>query len=59
MPSRELIVCVDDEEGVLRALRAAARRALRPRVRDRHRASGDEALELFDELTRDGERSRS
>jgi len=53
---REVIVCVDDEEGVLRVLRAQLGARFGHECQIATARSGDEAVALFDELTREGER---
>jgi diguanylate cyclase (GGDEF)-like protein len=55
MSRREVIVCVDDEEGVLRVLRAQLGARFGHECQIATARSGDEALALFDELTREGE----
>ncbi|MBA3393019.1 MAG: diguanylate cyclase [Deltaproteobacteria bacterium] len=55
MSSREVIVCVDDEEGVLRVLRAQLGARFGHECQIATARSGDEAVALFDELTREGE----
>ena len=52
--SRDHIICVDDEEGVLVALRQQLQRFSDECQIDLAR-SGHDALELMDELQRDGE----
>ena len=52
MGRREVIVCVDDEEGVLRA-QLGARFGHECQIATAR--SGDEAIALFDELSREGE----
>jgi diguanylate cyclase (GGDEF)-like protein len=52
---REVIVCVDDEEGVLRVLRAQLGARFGHECQVLTARSGDEAVALFDELARDGE----
>jgi diguanylate cyclase (GGDEF)-like protein len=52
---REVIVCVDDEEGVLRVLRAQLGARFGHECQVLTARSGDEAVALFDELTRDNE----
>jgi len=52
---REVIVCVDDEEGVLRVLRAQLGARFGHECQIATARSGDEAVALFDELTREGE----
>ena len=55
MSRREIIVCVDDEEGVLRVLRAQLGARFGHECQIATARSGDEAVALFDELSRDGE----
>ncbi len=55
MNRKEVIVCVDDEEGVLRVLRAQLGTRFGHEVQILTARSGDEAVALFDELERDGE----
>jgi diguanylate cyclase (GGDEF)-like protein len=55
MSRREVIVCVDDEEGVLRVLRAQLGARFGHECQITTARSGDEAVALFDELGRDGE----
>src|ERR1700704_3846025 len=55
MTRREVIVCVDDEEGVLRVLRAQLGARFGHECQIATARSGDEAVALFDELSRDGE----
>ncbi|HEY1554457.1 MAG TPA: diguanylate cyclase [Kofleriaceae bacterium] len=55
MSAKEIIVCVDDEEGVLRVLRAQLGARFGHECQVLTARSGDEAVALFDELTRDGE----
>ena len=55
MSRKEVIVCVDDEEGVLRVLRAQLGARFGHECQMLTARSGDEAVALFDELTRDGE----
>jgi diguanylate cyclase (GGDEF)-like protein len=55
MSRKEVIVCVDDEEGVLRVLRASLGARFGHECQVLTARSGDEAVALFDELTRDGE----
>ena len=55
MSRREVIVCVDDEEGVLRVLRAQLGARFGHECQIATARSGDEAVALFDELSRDGE----
>jgi diguanylate cyclase (GGDEF)-like protein len=52
---KEVIVCVDDEEGVLRVLRAQLGARFGHECQVLTARSGDEAVALFDELDRDGE----
>jgi diguanylate cyclase (GGDEF)-like protein len=52
---REVIVCVDDEEGVLRVLRQQLGARFGHECQIATARSGDEAIALFDELTREGE----
>jgi diguanylate cyclase (GGDEF)-like protein len=52
---KEVIVCVDDEEGVLRVLRAQLGARFGHECQVLTARSGDEAIALFDELSRDGE----
>lgn len=52
--SARAIVCVDDERMVLESLREQARRSLPRDLRIETAESGDEALEVFDELRRAG-----
>jgi len=52
---KEVIVCVDDEEGVLRVLRAQLGARFGHECQVLTARSGDEAVALFDELERDGE----
>jgi diguanylate cyclase (GGDEF)-like protein len=52
---KEVIVCVDDEEGVLRVLRAQIGARFGHECQIATARSGDEAVALFDELTREGE----
>jgi len=52
---KEVIVCVDDEEGVLRVLRAQLGARFGHEAQVLTARSGDEAVALFDELSRDGE----
>lgn len=56
MSRREVIVCVDDEEGVLRVLRAQLGARFGHECQIATARSGDEAVALFDELSREGER---
>ncbi len=56
---REVIVCVDDEEGVLRVLRAQLGARFGHECQIATARSGDEAVALFDELTREGEGDRA
>lgn len=55
MSRKEIIVCVDDEEGVLRVLRAQLGARFGHECQVLTARSGDEAVALFDELERDGE----
>src|ERR1700750_902531 len=55
MTRREVIVCVDDEEGVLRVLRAQLGARFGHECQILAARSGDEAVALFDELAREGE----
>jgi two-component system, cell cycle response regulator len=55
MSRKEVIVCVDDEEGVLRVLRAQLGARFGHEAQVLTARSGDEAVALFDELSRDGE----
>ncbi|HEX5063836.1 MAG TPA: diguanylate cyclase [Kofleriaceae bacterium] len=55
MSRKEVIVCVDDEEGVLRVLRAQLGARFGHEAQVLTARSGDESVALFDELTRDGE----
>ena len=55
MNRKEIIVCVDDEEGVLRVLRAQLGTRFGHECQVLTARSGDEAVALFDELERDGE----
>src|SRR4051812_2079675 len=55
MSRKEVIVCVDDEEGVLRVLRAQLGARFGHECQILAARSGDEAVALFDELTREGE----
>src|ERR1700753_2205425 len=55
MIRREVIVCVDDEEGVLRVLRAQLGTRFGHECQILTARSGDEAVALFDELSREGE----
>jgi diguanylate cyclase (GGDEF)-like protein len=52
---KEVIVCVDDEEGVLRVLRAQLGARFGHEAQVLTARSGDEAVALFDELSREGE----
>lgn len=52
--SRRAIVCVDDERLILRGLKEQLRRALPPRWAIETAESGDEGLELLEELAVDG-----
>lgn len=56
MPTRETILCVDDEEGVLLALRQQLSARFGHECDIATASSGADALELLDELERDGER---
>ena len=56
MNHRETILCVDDEEGVLHALRQQLHSRFGHECDIATASSGADALELFDELERDGER---
>ncbi|MGE0867600.1 MAG: diguanylate cyclase [Kofleriaceae bacterium] len=55
MKHRDIIVCVDDEEGVLRVLRAQLGARFGHECQIATARSGDEAVALFDELTRENE----
>jgi len=55
MERREVIVCIDDEEGVLRVLRAQLGARFGHECQIATARSGDEAVALFDELAREGE----
>ena len=55
MSRREVIVCVDDEEGVLRVLRAQLGARFGHECQIATARSGDEVVALFDELSREGE----
>jgi len=55
MTRREVILCVDDEEGVLRVLRAQLGARFGHECKIATARSGDEAVALFDELAREGE----
>ena len=55
MTRREVILCVDDEEGVLRVLRAQLGARFGHECQIATARSGDEAVALFDELAREGE----
>ena len=55
MTARETILCVDDEEGVLHALRQQLTARFGHECDIATATSAIEALELFDELERDGE----
>jgi diguanylate cyclase (GGDEF)-like protein len=55
MSKKEVVVCVDDEEGVLRVLRAQLGARFGHECQVLTARSGDEAVALFDELERDGE----
>lgn len=52
---KEVLVCIDDEEGVLRVLRAQLGARFGHECQVLTARSGDEAVALFDELDRDGE----
>jgi diguanylate cyclase (GGDEF)-like protein len=52
---RETILCVDDEDGVLAALRAQLGARFGHECAIATASSGDDALALFDELEKDGE----
>jgi two-component system, cell cycle response regulator len=52
---RETILCVDDEDGVLAALRAQLGARFGHECSIATASSGDDALALFDELEKDGE----
>src|SRR5204862_1357735 len=52
---KEVIVCIDDEEGVLRVLRAQLGARFGHEAQVLTARSGDEAVALFDELSREGE----
>jgi two-component system, cell cycle response regulator len=52
---RETILCVDDEDGVLAALRAQLGARFGHECEIATASSGDDALALFDELEKDGE----
>jgi two-component system chemotaxis response regulator CheY len=52
---KEVVVCVDDEEGVLRVLRAQLGARFGHECQVLTARSGDEAVALFDELEREGE----
>jgi len=54
--SRETILCVDDEEGVLHALRQQLVARFGHECEIATASSGTDALELLDELERDGEK---
>jgi diguanylate cyclase (GGDEF)-like protein len=56
IPARETILCVDDEEGVLLALRQQLGARFGHECDIATASSGADALELLDELERDGER---
>ncbi|MCB9574867.1 MAG: response regulator, partial [Kofleriaceae bacterium] len=56
MNARETILCVDDEEGVLNALRLQLGQRFGHECDIATATSGVEALELLDELEHDGER---
>ena len=53
--TRETILCVDDEDGVLNALRLQLGQRFGHECEIATARSGDEAVALFDELTREGE----
>ncbi len=55
MTKKEVVLCVDDEEGVLRVLRAQLGARFGHECQIATARSGDEAVALFDELTREGE----
>lgn len=55
MSAREVILCVDDEEGVLRVLRQQLGARFGHECDLATARSGDEAVQLLDELTREGE----
>lgn len=55
MTRREVMVCIDDEEGVLRVLRAQLGARFGHECQILTARSGDEAVVLFDELERQGE----
>jgi len=55
MNARETILCVDDEEGVLNALRQQLGSRFGHECEIATALSGNDALELLDELERDGE----
>ena len=55
MSKKEVIVCVDDEEGVLRVLRAQLGTRFGHECQILTARSGDEAVALFDELAREDE----
>src|SRR5262245_7390016 len=55
MGRREVIVCIDDEDGVLRVLRAQLGARFGHECQIATARSGDEAIALFDELGREGE----
>jgi len=52
---KEAVICVDDEEGVLRVLRAQLGARFGHECQVLTARSGDEAVALFDELAREGE----
>jgi len=52
---KEVLVCIDDEEGVLRVLRAQLGARFGHECQVLTARSGDEAVALFDELEREGE----
>ena len=56
MMTRETILCVDDEEGVLLALRQQLAARFGHECDIATASSGADALELLDELERDGEK---
>ncbi|MEZ4402480.1 MAG: diguanylate cyclase [Kofleriaceae bacterium] len=56
MSPRETILCVDDEEGVLHALRQQLAARFGHECEIATASSGPDALELLDELERDGEK---
>src|SRR4029079_573231 len=55
MSRKEVIVCVDDEEGVLRVLRAQLGARFGHEAQVLTARSGDEAVALFDALSREVE----